>query len=238
MNAKEELSMRISGEIVFSRDCGKTIKKWRDLFGISKTALANKLGVSLSVVCDYENGRRKSPGVNLIKKVINALIETDEERGSQFLKAYEKTLIGRDVEGDAILDIKEFLSPVHAEDVCDAVKGEVIANQGQMDREIYGYTAIDSPKAILELSSDGLLKVFGMTSKRALVFTKVSLGRSPFIAIRISSIKPGLVVLHGVDTIDPLGIKIAEKEKIPVILSGIEKVEDLIAGLRKIRVYG
>jgi len=44
------------------------------------------------------------------------------------------------------------------------------------------------------------------------------------------------VVLHGVDTIDPLGIKIAEKEKIPVILSGIEKVEDLIAGLRKIRV--
>jgi len=178
MNAKEELSMRISGEIVFSRDCGKTIKKWRDLFGISKTALANKLGVSLSVVCDYENGRRKSPGVNLIKKVINALIETDEERGSQFLKAYEKTLIGRDVEGDAILDIKEFLSPVHAEDVCDAVKGEVIANQGQMDREIYGYTAIDSPKAILELSSDGLLKVFGMTSKRALVFTKVSLGRS------------------------------------------------------------
>ncbi len=236
MNAKEELSMRISGEIVFSENCGKTIKKWRDLFGVSKTALANKLGVSTSVVCDYENGRRKSPGVNQIKKIIYALIETDEEQGSQFLRAYEKTFIGRDIKGDAILDIREFPSPVHVEDICDAVRGEIIVNQGHMNEEIYGYTAIDSLKAILELSSDGLLKVFGMTSKRALVFTKVSIGRSPFIAIRVSSIKPGLVVLHGVDTIDPLGIKIAEKEKIPVIVSGIEKVDDLIAGLRKIRV--
>lgn len=230
MGVKEGLSTKIAGEIVLSKEPGKAIRKWRDIFGITQTGLAKSLGVSASVISDYESGRRKSPGAVMIKKIVDALIQRDEEKGSQILRAYERMGGAR---ADAILDMREFASPVKASEICKIVRGVAIANEKLLDKDIYGYTAVDGPKAILELNSNGFLKLYGSTSERALIFTKVSSGRSPFVAIRVSSIKPGLVVLHGLKSVDALGIKIAEKEKIPVVLSNIESVDELIKELRR-----
>lgn len=58
---KEALAKRIAGEITLSSDPGKTMRKWREIFGISQTELADYLGVSSSVISDYEGGRRKVP---------------------------------------------------------------------------------------------------------------------------------------------------------------------------------
>ena len=59
---------------------GQTIRKWRGVFGISQTDLARCLRLSPSVISDYESGRRKSPGIRTIKKIIEALVEiTDKE---------------------------------------------------------------------------------------------------------------------------------------------------------------
>ena len=60
--AREELSRRIAGEITLSNDPGATLRKWRTDFDVSQTELADQLGVSSSVVSDYESGRRESPG--------------------------------------------------------------------------------------------------------------------------------------------------------------------------------
>jgi putative transcriptional regulator len=231
LDIEEEFSKKIAGEIVLSSDPNKTLKKWRETFGLSKTELANKLNISISVVCDYEGGRRKSPGTKMVKKIISALIKSDTERGAPLLKYYERSM-GK-YESGAILDIKEFSSPLKASEICDIVKGTVVINEGLMEKKLYGYTALDSLTAILEMSSDEFLKVYGLSSERALVFTKVSSGRSPFVAIRVASIKPGLVVLHGLKSVDPLGLKIAEKEKIPVVLSSFENVSYLIEELGK-----
>ncbi|MFH1773686.1 MAG: helix-turn-helix domain-containing protein [Methanobacteriota archaeon] len=230
MGIKGELSIKIAGEIVLSKEPSKAIRKWREIFEVTQSSLADSLGISASVISDYESGRRKSPGAGMIKKVVDALIESDEEKGSQVLRAYER--IGG-AKTNAILDMQEFTSPIKAREVCRIVKGTAIANEKLLSKNIYGYTAVDSPKAILELDSDGFLKLYGSTSERALVFTRVSSGRSPFVAIRVSSIKPGLVVLHGLRSVDALGIKIAEKEKIPVVLSKIESVDELIRELRR-----
>lgn len=230
MGIREELSIKIAGEIVLSNEPSRAIRKWREIFGVTQSNLAGSIGVSASVISDYESGRRKSPGAGMVRKIVDALIESDEKKGLQVLRAYER--IGG-VKTSAILDMREFTSPVRAREICRIVKGTAVANEKLLNKNIYGYTALDGPKAILELNSDGFLKIYGSTSERALIFTKVSSGRSPFVAIRVSSIKPGLVVLHGLKSVDALGIKIAEKEKIPVVLSRIESVDELVRELRR-----
>lgn len=233
MSIEEELSTKIAGEIVLSIDPGKAIRKWRETFGLSRADLAQKLRVSPSVITDYEGGRRKSPGAKMVRKMVSAFMESDREGGCRVLRSFER-LLGKSSATEAILDIREFAFPVKAKEIQHIVQGVAVANEGLLEKDIYGYTALDSLKAILEMSSDDFLRVYGLTSERALVFTKVSSGRSPFVAIRVASIKPGMVVLHGLKSVDPLGIKIAEKEKIPVILSRIESAEDLIEELRNI----
>lgn len=231
MGIKEDLSVKIAGEIVLSKEPSKTIKKWRDVFGITQAGLAERLGVSPSVVSDYESGRRSSPGSRVVKKIVDAFIKADEQKGSRVLTAYERLDRGSTL-SEAILDMREFVLPVKARDIATAVEGRAVANEDMLDKEIYGYTVLDSVKAILELSNEDFLRIYGLTSERALVFTKVSIGRSPFVAIRVSSIKPGLVVLHGLREADPLGLKIAIKERIPVVISGLSSQKELIRELR------
>ena len=82
---------KIAGEIALSPDPGKTIRKWREEFGISQHQLADAIGMSHSVISDYESGRRKSPGVQMVKKVVDALIEKDIENGSPTIKRYDRS---------------------------------------------------------------------------------------------------------------------------------------------------
>lgn len=231
MDARQGLSTRMAGEIVISTSPAKTIKKWRSVFGISQCDLALRLGVFPSVISDYESGRRKSPGSEFVKRVVDALIDVDISRGSQVIRGYER-LLNDSMKISAVMDMREFAFPLKGEDVCRIVKGVPIANSDLLKKDIYGYTALDSLMAILEMSSDEFLRIYGLTSERALVFTKVSCGRSPFVAIRVSQMKPGLVILHGLTKVDPLGINIAEREKIPVVLAGIESADDMIEALR------
>ncbi|AEH23996.1 helix-turn-helix domain-containing protein [Pyrococcus yayanosii] len=230
---KETLAKRIAGEIVLSSDPGKTMRKWREIFGISQTELAEYLGVSSSVISDYEGGRRKSPGASTIRKFVEALLEIDERRGGNVIKAFSRTL-GSDFPTSAILDIREFAIPVTVRDVVEAVKGEIVANADLVDRRIYGYTVVDSIQAILEMSADEFLKLYGWTTERALVFTKVTTGRSPMIAVRVQGLKPAMVVLHGVKNLDGLAVKIAEKERVPLVVSRAENEGELIARLRRL----
>jgi len=230
---KEALAKRIAGEITLSSDPGKTMRKWREIFGISQTELAEYLGVSSSVISDYEGGRRKSPGASTIRKFVEALLEIDEKRGGNVIRAFSKTIEG-ELPTSAILDIREFTLPLTIKDVVDAVKGEVVANMHLLERRIYGYTVVDSIRAILEMSSEEFLKLYGWTTERALVFTKVTTGRSPMIAVRVQGLKPAVVVLHGVKKLDELAVKLAERERVPLVVSKVEGETELIANLRRL----
>lgn len=228
MDVREELATKIAGEIVLNPDPGAVIRKWREIMDISPKELANGVNVTQSVISDYERGRRKSPGSAMVKKMVNAMIKSDEDRGSRFMRAYER-IRGNLQDSSAIKGIREFNQPVAAREFLGIVKGRILANEDLLEKYIYGYTILDSLKAILELSSQDFLKIYGVTSERALVFTRVSTGRSPFIAIRVSSLKPGLVILNGLKDVDPLAIKIAQMERIPLILSEYDDDELFIA---------
>ena len=76
------------------------------------------------------------------------------------------------------------------------------------------------------------VELVAILSLLALVFTGVSRGRSPMIAVKISPFKPRVIILHGLDgEIDPLAVQLARHENIPLAVSGMETEDELVASL-------
>ena len=202
---------KIAGEIVLSPDPGKTIRKWREEFGISQHQLADSIGISHSVISDYESGRRKSPGTQVIKRIVDALIENDIANGSPTIKKYDHG------EGmDCIIAMEEFPEGIDMARFIRAISGKNIGYQG-VQKKVYGYTIVDSLKAILSLNSSDYMKIYGWSIERALIFTDVHYGRSPMVAIRAHPLTPAVVVYDKPDNTDQLAIKLAQLEKIPLV---------------------
>ncbi len=229
MKKKNVLAKKIAGEVIISKCPGKILRKWREIFGIKQYRLADAMGISTSVVSDYESDRRKSPGVGFIKRYIETLLDLDEINGSTVVEKFS-----RDIDIDAILDIREFLEDVPATKIQKLVRGVMLVNKNIKDIYLNGYTVIDSIKAITDLSESDFIKLYGLSANRALIFTKVHMGRSPMIAIKVTKPKPSMVIMHGLKPgdVDRLGIKIAKLENIPLMVSTLEHEEDLIKNLR------
>lgn len=214
----DDLIFNISGEIVMSSDPGKTIRKWREEFNVTQKELSEKMGINTSVISDYETGRR-SPGAQFLKGLVLSLVEIDGQRGNPVMLKYS---LGADK--DVIVDIKEFFYDVDIEKFVRIIKGTQVSHL-EIKRSIRGYTILDSLNAILKLTSFDYFKVYGWTSERALFFTNVEFGRSPMIAVRVHPIKPAIVVYIKPKRVDPLAIRIAEIESIPLITTQLSPDE-------------
>lgn len=223
-----ELAEKIAGEIVLSDNPGEAIRKWRKTFSVTPKELAQTIQVSPSMISDYESGRRKSPGSEVIKRVVNAFIFIDQKKGGETLKRYNVIERAR-----AILDMKEFSSRVSAKSLVHAIEGRVLTNKDKVERDIHGYTVLDSLRAIIDFNSSDYLKVYGWSTERALIFTGVKFGRSPMIAIRAHPMKPAMVVFHKPENIDALAIKLSETEKIPLVTTDME-LDELMKSLRSL----
>jgi putative transcriptional regulator len=227
--SKDRLAKDIIGDIVLSERPEQVLKKWRDIFSVSQKKLAQHMGITSSVISDYESGRRKSPGINVIKRYVNSLLSLDMKRGGMVLKTFTPS-IGYSSLSKAIIDIKEFQNGIPIEEFCKKINAVVVSKKAPVDREIYGYTIIDSVKAILELSYNQLINLYGTTT----VFTGVTTGKTPLVAIKLTSLQPGLVVLHGIDKVDEVAMNIAEVEGIAVALCKIEMIEEIMDRLKVI----
>ena len=135
---------------------------------------------------------------------------------------------------EAILSIGEFQAPVDARRILNALDATVLAGEPEGVR-LYGYTVVDSIKTIYALSGYDFYRIFGATTERALVFTKVGMGRSPLVAIRVSQLKPRVVVIHGPKEVDPLAVELARKEGLVLALSGAPTEEAMISSLSMVR---
>jgi putative transcriptional regulator len=227
---REVLARRIAGEVILSSKPGATMRKWRELFAVSQISLAEKMSLSSSVVSDYESGRRKSPGAKFIRRFVLALLQIDEEKGSRFIREFAKLTSSPSV---AILDLREFPIPVRVEYLCKAICGEIVACKEKFVKEISGYTVIDSKKAVEALSGLEYAQLFGATTDRVLVFASVDNGCLPMMIVHVSSLKPRVIVFHRMKP-DDYAIKLAEYEQIPLIVSNVPSVEQLIKSLRKL----
>jgi len=229
-SVREVLARRIAGEIILSNKPGATMRKWRELFAVSQMSLSDKMFLSSSVISDYESGRRQSPGTKFVRRFVWALLKIDEEHGSRFIKEFAKLTSSPSM---AVLDLREFPIPVRIEYLCKAIKGDVVSPSSSHLREVLGYTVVDSRKAVETLSGFEYSQLFGATTERALVFTNIESDNSPMMIVRLSSLKPRVIVFHGIKP-DEHSVKLAEYDNIPIIYSDLPSVEQLVKSLRKL----
>ncbi len=223
----KDLEVQIAGEIACSDTPGGTMKKWREIFGITQADLGKVLGISASTISDYEGNRRRSPGTGVIKRFVGSIVHIDKERGGQVIDKLSRV----EEKADQFFEVHEFATSIGAIDFAKIINGKVVANEDLMPvKKLYGYTVIDSLKVIMEMPYTHYPRLYGSMSERAFIFTKVSTGRSPLVVVRVTPMKPSVIVLHGLeaDKIDELALKLAEKEQIPVITTKMEitKIKD------------
>jgi putative transcriptional regulator len=191
---RAELAERIAGEVTLSEDPGATLRKWREEFGVAQTALADELEVSASVVSDYESGRRENPGIQVVSRVVGSLLDIDERRGGDRVRQHARVL-SAGFDQDVVYDLREYPATVPLSRFYDAIGAEtVVAGSAET---IAGHTVINSVEAIKRLSSEEFYRLYGQSTNRALVFTNVTRGESPLVALRVVTPTPSAVVLHG-----------------------------------------
>lgn len=223
-----DIEEKIAGEIAMSENPGRTIRKWREEFMITKQELSRAMGVSSSVVSDYESGRRKSPGSASIRKIVKAFISLDREKGGNVLRRYNS---GLDV--DAFIDIRDYDHEIPLEKLVRTIGGTNVSGVS-LQRHVMGYTIVDGIKAIISLNSSEFSKLYGWSSQRAVLFTQVKFGRSPMIAIRVHPLKPAAVVYVQPGTIDELAVKLSQIENIPLIVTqmDVQTISQILSKLK------
>lgn len=219
-----ELKQKMAGEITVSEEPGSVIKKWRDIFKISQTRLADQMDIASSVISDYEKGRRQ-PGVQLVKKIVESMLEIDKERGGDKIERFTRP--GQ----EGILSIGEFGKGFSMEEMIEKIEGDTIYSAHQ-ERELYGYTVIDSIKAILSMRSFDYLSIYGYSTERILFFKGVEYGHSPLVAIRSTPLTPAAVAYIQPKKVDDLSYQLAEKENVTLLRTELE-TQELIDILKK-----
>jgi len=235
-----EVACKIAGEIVFSDNVGKAMRIWRMRFGISQTELALHMGISPSLISDYESGRRKSPGATMIRKFVRALIEIDRLRGMPVLSRMLKCEYHYLNSQNPIIEHEEYVEPLSAEEFCKAIGAKVVTIEEVKGKRILGYTVADSLKFLLESPPYIRAKLYGLTNERAIIFTNVNDSGALLIALKFSieelgGLRPSLVVLHGIRGISELGLLLAKKEYLPLAIVEAVTLRELLSRLRLTR---
>ena len=126
-----------------------------------------------------------------------------------------------------IIDIMEYPFAIPIEKLIKEIEGRVATGPSiSLDRSVKGFTLIDGVETIKTLTATNYPNLYGWSTERALIFTKIQFGRSPMIAIRIHPVKPSLVVYHRPGGVDPLAVQLAERENIPLVITEMQ-LEDL-----------
>ncbi len=229
---RNRLAEKMAGEITLSESPGDALRKWRLNFNITPGVLADKLGFSPSVISDYEGGRRKSPGTAVVGKIVETILSIDEENGGRYMNKYANILYS-DFDDEVIYDMHDYDTSLSLKKFCDKLGCKLIT--GSMDYQIYGYTVVNSLNAIVSLSAAEFNKIYGWSTERALIFTNVSTGKSPMIAIRVTPFKPRCVILQGIspEKLHPIVAELASRDKIALLTTEME-VNDIVKTLREL----
>ena len=228
-DVRYQLAEKMAGEITLSESPGKALKKWRMGFNIPQVVLCEHLQVSPSVISDYESGRRKSPGTAVVGKIVDTILSIDEANGGKYIKKFAKILY-TDIDENVIYDIFDYASPVPLTRFSEVLSCKPLC--GSLNQSIFGYTIVNSLNAITQLSANEFNRIYGWSTERALVFTDVTSGKSPMVAIRVTPFKPRCVVLQGIEPelVHPLVPKMAERDHITVLctMTGIDEIIDIL----------
>ena len=154
------------------------------------------------------------------------MVEFDKAQGGKIVSS----MFAKD-NNNAVYDIREFNTGTAISKLIKDIDGEILSgNEDILERPIYGYTIVDSLKAITTFNVFGDL--YGWSNERAIFFSGVHYGRSPMIAIRAHPVKPRVVIYIKPKTIDKLATKLAEMERIVLVKTELDE-EEIVTILKK-----
>ena len=154
------------------------------------------------------------------------MVEYDKAQGGKIVSS----MFAKD-NNNAVYDIREFNTGTAISKLIKDIDGEILSgNEDILERPIYGYTIVDSLKAITTFNVFGDL--YGWSNERAIFFSGVHYGRSPMIAIRAHPVKPRVVIYIKPKTIDKLATKLAEMERIVLVKTELEE-QEIVTILKK-----
>ena len=154
------------------------------------------------------------------------MVEYDKAQGGKIVSS----MFAKD-NNNAVYDIREFNTGTAISKLIKDIDGEILSgNEDILERPIYGYTIVDSLKAITTFNVFGDL--YGWSNERAIFFSGVHYGRSPMIAIRAHPVKPRVVIYIKPKTIDKLATKLAEMERIVLVKTELDE-EEIVTVLKK-----
>ena len=78
-----------------------------------------------------------------------------------------------------------------------------------------------------------MVKLYGYSSERALIFSKARSGRSSMVALKVTNLRPGLVVLQNSKNVDDLAKRIGENESIPIASTKIKDSDILVETMKR-----
>ncbi|MCG1003753.1 MULTISPECIES: helix-turn-helix domain-containing protein [Halobacterium] len=228
---RADLAERIAGDITLSDDPGATLRKWRTDFDVSQTDLADELDVSSSVVSDYESGRRSSPGIALVTRVVDALLDIDQRRGGDHIRQYGRVL-SAGFDSEVVLDLQEYSTALSTDELYDAVDATEVV-EGDRDT-VTGHTVVDSIEAIRRLRAGDFYRLYGQSTSRVIGFTNVSRGEGPGIALRVLKPTPNAVLLHGLSTEDlwEHAPALAQRDGYSLAVTEMD-IDEMLAALRE-----
>ncbi len=222
-----DIREKMAGEVVLSPHPGRTLRKWREDFGISQRDLAKHLTTVPSVISDYESERRVSPGSAFVRRYVDALLALDAQNGGRVTQR-----LGVRPHSDGILGMREFAVAIPLKTLADRLDARPVSRV-DLHRDVHGFTVLDAPRAILSIDATRFVEVYGWTTQRALIFSNVKYGRSPMVAIRAHPLKPAAVVFANPGRIDALAVRLSEVENIPLLTTALnapavlERLEEL-----------
>src|SRR2546428_10260645 len=135
------LREKIAGEIALSDQPGKTMRKWREELHISQTDLANHMRVSPSVISDYEAGRRESPGIKTIRRLVEALLDIDQASGQRLSKRFQEY-------SDVIPSLRDWAVGVRAAGFLRKTDGKLLTQRLNTRRLVNGHKVLPLLQAL------------------------------------------------------------------------------------------
>ena len=180
-----ELLQIILGDIAANENYGIVMKKWRELFNITQSRIAKELDIKQSVISDYENNRRKSPGIEFIRKYTNSLITIGKnENRKEFDSIIEDLGLKKELNK---LFSGEFEKSLESMEVINLLNATQILSQQQASFKNYLFFSDRISNIVTKQPSFKLLKSLKNKKETVFIFSDVKTGKLPLIMLKILS---------------------------------------------------
>lgn len=176
----------ILGDIAANENYGLVMKKWRDLFNITQSRIAKELDIKQSVISDYENNRRRSPGIEFLRKYTISLVTVGKkEKKKEFESVIEDLGLKKEKKK---LFVGEFEQAMACKKVLNLLKATQILSQPvQSDFKNYIFFSDKISNIMTKQPSYKLLKNLNNKTETVFIFSNVKTGKVPLILLKMLS---------------------------------------------------